>query len=418
MNNKFQTKNKKDLKPRQYVGKINQWLNKLYFNEKEKDNVVASVIVTASSSSKYDELFEKEKQNAPEGCRIALYHLDLKYISNFRDFLIKDIYPEDENICNTLKDLKHDLSEVEANCVLFNFECCQYFNKIDNGYGNNYIEEQNIEDEDEFSQNSIKSSNVNKITKKIDEHSHAYSFPDKQSTNDCLREFIKRGYYIMFADFSLKALINEWNEEILGPNPLVNIGCNNSKMMLEFDPEQLKNCESVQLQSVGKICPKGELKLSCMSETIVVGLDKTKIEDQKIYKYETLTIAINHEEYNPEDYNEKYMYYHLHGNRGTLGHASFKYESGSVLFVSAGHWIELHEIDSNVEDMKKFATENWGEDNEMQDELKEISQMKSDNNVEYIQKEKRLASQMIQKSVNCNFSKKSQVMQKSKMKKN
>ena len=28
----------------------------------------------------------------------------------------------------------------------------------------------------------------------------------------------------MFSDFSLKALINEWNPDMLGPNPFRNIG--------------------------------------------------------------------------------------------------------------------------------------------------------------------------------------------------
>ena len=369
------------------IKKHNGWLKKLHYDEKEKDYVLASVIVTAASSSSYDQLFEKEKQQAPEGCRIGLYFLDLQYISNFRDYLINDTYPNDEYTAANLKDLKKELSEVEASCVLFNFECCEYFSC---GFNNINTSQQKYEDVFEDDMQNIECQTTNesvfippknieikekikeKITKKIDSFASGYGFPDKKSMNDCLKEFIKKGYYIMFGDYSLKALINDWDEMILGPNPLVNIGENSSNMMLEFEPKQLKDCESVQLQSVGKICPKGELKLSCMGGTIVVGLDKSKIEDQKTYKYETLTIAINHKTYNPESYNEKYMYYHLHGNRGTLGHGSFKYETGSVLFISAGHWIELHEVDSNVDDMKKYAQENWGEDNEMFEELNQI----------------------------------------------
>jgi hypothetical protein len=35
---------------------------------------------------------------------------------------------------------------------------------------------------------------------------------------------IKRGYMAMFSDFSLKALIKQWDSNILGPNPFVKVG--------------------------------------------------------------------------------------------------------------------------------------------------------------------------------------------------
>ena len=41
----------------------------------------------------------------------------------------------------------------------------------------------------------------------------------------------------MFSDFSLKALIHEWNEEYLGPNPFVKIGDVSETVELHFDPE-------------------------------------------------------------------------------------------------------------------------------------------------------------------------------------
>ena len=34
---------------------------------------------------------------------------------------------------------------------------------------------------------------------------------------------IDKGHMIMFSDFSLKALIAEWDPKILGPNPFVSI---------------------------------------------------------------------------------------------------------------------------------------------------------------------------------------------------
>lgn len=35
------------------------------------------------------------------------------------------------------------------------------------------------------------------------------------------RKMIDRGHMVMFSDFSLKALINNWDNKMLGPNPFV-----------------------------------------------------------------------------------------------------------------------------------------------------------------------------------------------------
>lgn len=57
----------------------------------------------------------------------------------------------------------------------------------------------------------------------------------------------------MFSDFSLKALINTWKPEILGPNPFVNIGETSEPFTLKFRAEDLKDCPSSQLQIVGEM---------------------------------------------------------------------------------------------------------------------------------------------------------------------
>jgi len=43
----------------------------------------------------------------------------------------------------------------------------------------------------------------------------------------------------MCSDFSLKALIAQWNEEILGPNPFIRTGEFHQGFTLKFDPEVL-----------------------------------------------------------------------------------------------------------------------------------------------------------------------------------
>jgi hypothetical protein len=48
----------------------------------------------------------------------------------------------------------------------------------------------------------------------------------------------------MCSDYSLKALIGSWKENLLGPNPFVKIGEFRNSFQLEFDPNILKDCPS------------------------------------------------------------------------------------------------------------------------------------------------------------------------------
>lgn len=74
------------------------------------------------------------------------------------------------------------MKEVEPDCVVFNWECCEcYTNK---------------------------------------------KFPEgKEKIFTFVKGAIERGNMCMFSDFSLKALINQWDEQSgLGPNPFVITG--------------------------------------------------------------------------------------------------------------------------------------------------------------------------------------------------
>lgn len=55
----------------------------------------------------------------------------------------------------------------------------------------------------------------------------------------------------MFSDFSLKALISDWNADLLGPNPFVQTGETSNSIEMKFNPGDLKECPSAQLQIVG-----------------------------------------------------------------------------------------------------------------------------------------------------------------------
>jgi hypothetical protein len=64
---------------------------------------------------------------------------------------------------------------------------------------------------------------------------------------------IGRGHMAMFSDFSLKALINNWDANILGKNPFKRTGDISGHASLRFNPATLKECPSSQLQLLGDL---------------------------------------------------------------------------------------------------------------------------------------------------------------------
>merc|ERR1711988_755055 len=81
---------------------------------------------------------------------------------------------------------------------------------------------------------------------------------------------MRRGFTVMCSDFSLKALIAEWSEELLGPNPFKRMGACDHQFQLEFVPADLQTEEvPQQLQVVGELCAdQGKAVVSAMSDTI------------------------------------------------------------------------------------------------------------------------------------------------------
>jgi len=116
------------------------------------------------------------------------------------------------------------LKDIESDCVLFKYECCSA----------------------------------------VGDH---LSFPEKENTLKLIDIIMKRGSYFMFSDFSVKSLLIDWDENILGKNPFRQIGSNNKYFDLKFDPETLKNCDSAQLKTVGNLSETGKLKIHVMGGT-------------------------------------------------------------------------------------------------------------------------------------------------------
>lgn len=73
-------------------------------------------------------------------------------------------------------------------------------------------------------------------------------FAEKVELMEFLGLLLNKGFMTMFSDFSLKALINDWNQSILGKNPFKRTGEISGPATLKFKPSVLKECPSSQLQ--------------------------------------------------------------------------------------------------------------------------------------------------------------------------
>lgn len=206
------------------------------------------------------------------------------------------------------------IGSVDPDCVVFNWQCCSFYGTKKFGEGNDTL-------------------------------------------FDLLELVIQKGFMAMFSDFSLKALIAQWREKSLGPNPFNQFTEHSSNFTLNFNCQILKNCPSAQLQIIGDMATEGHCNVSAMASTIVYGVDKTKL-DHDVYKLEVLTVAtgiainVNGQKYQCQ----------VNDKKGAAGHVVLTYKSGGCLLTSMGHWIELMKIDTSEERLFEVAAREFGEE--------------------------------------------------------
>lgn len=103
----------------------------------------------------------------------------------------------------------------------------------------------------------------------------------------------------MFSDYSLKFLIHEWREEILGPNPFIKVGETMRPIKLKFAPQALINSPSSQLQIVGELADTGSLEMSTIGGTIVYTVNAS-VDSNSSYTLEVLTVATSEKLFNDD----------------------------------------------------------------------------------------------------------------------
>jgi len=310
-------------------------IRKLEFTEEEEEApkeqaeeaTLVSLVVSISDGNSYDELFTSVAQKVGEGERAATYAavgVDPNALQQLVEF------GADAPICQTQADaasLAADLALVEPQSVVFNWECCSGCSR------------------DRF-----------------------------QCTNSPLpliAFLLSRGFMGMVSDFSLGALIEQWDAQLLGANPFVKVGEFSDSMNLGFEPATLAACDdSAQLQVLGELCQKGEVQVHALGGTKAFAVDPSVPRSVKVL---TVVTHVEHgmparhfleqqERRTKKDGKKASKLLSKVGNKeGLAGHCIIDdFEGGGRLLCACPHWIELSRMDAEESTVLAVAMERYG----------------------------------------------------------
>merc|ERR1711953_78428 len=154
-------------------------------NAAPEGSTLAAVVVTICRGMSYDRLFQTVPQVGDEGTHVATYTASGKSL-----FYLLRALGETTNApvaSPAFEELLADIRSVDPSCVVFNWECCSG-----------------------CSQSAFHEPHEDPRCREV--------------VMDLIQLLLQRGHMVMCSDFSLKALIKQWSERRLGPNPFVKIG--------------------------------------------------------------------------------------------------------------------------------------------------------------------------------------------------
>ena len=274
---------------------------------------LSSVIISIYDGIRYDDLYSQYKQVSPTGMRTSVYIVTYKYLST----MLVELQHGTNNHPVYTKFVE-DVTTADKSSVIFNFECC--------------------------------GSCQNK------------TFPKMSDTYNIIEYAISNGHMLYFSDFSAKCLLRQWNDSILGPKCFVQLNEFGGEFDLSFSSEKLSHCtESNQLQMIGCLCDNDRLTLKALDQTII--FTTIRVSSHNKYTLDILTVVSKHndklstEQFSDVDLPE------INGTKGTVGHALLKYPTGAMIMLSAGHWIELHNFNPNLQALEKIIHNGNYDDN-------------------------------------------------------
>jgi len=114
-------------------------------------------------------------------------------------------------------------------------------------------------------------------------------------------------------------------------------------MTLTFDKEKLANCISKQLNMVAELSQNNTIVVQAGGAPYLIPTDKPndKLEN------DVLTTVTD---------------YTGDKNKKVVGHAILKFKEGGYMIISAGHWIQLQQVNVSMETLERVAVSNYGND--------------------------------------------------------
>jgi len=285
-------------------------------HEPKPEVELVAVIITISSGGSYDELFTQVPQLPGDGKRVAVYRVGTAALAHVLAALGGPSGGRTQPALSTeshqhLRRLVADVDSVDASAVVFNWECCSGCN--DGGF---------------------------------------CGFTD--TVINLVKRVLDRGHMAMFSDFSMKALINDWREDLLGPKPFKKVTEFSHNFKIGFDPQVLAGCPSAQLQKLGELANDGTASLHAMGGTIAFTVDWAKADCQA-YQCKVLTVMTEHDGRQVAPTAGQGC--ETGGHRGLAGHVLLTYPSGGHILASAGHWIELSRLDVTQDNLFAAAAQ-------------------------------------------------------------
>lgn len=336
---------------------------------KSEDKLVA-VMVTIYQGSSYDENFREIEPTTVPGERIITYSMRCCDVGKLHDYLTGiQAVPAP----STWAELLEDIRSVPSDSVTLNWECC-----------------------DGCSDSGFPLCGIGAGTSRFRRGANPAA---PSATMKLMGLAVRRGFTVMCSDFSLKALISEWSEEQLGPNPFLKLQqeCDR-QFQLDFLPEELQHEEvPQQLQVVGELCAQqGKAVVAALGGTIIYTVNPTRTQTQ-LYDLKVLTVVST---WSGATEMPEAMKCSVgvgeHEKCGAAGHVTLTYASGGQIVTSMGHWIELTRIDTALETVMQVAERNFGQAEAMQLQS-EMDELNTDfERSECVQK---WSKQMVQKSV-------------------
>jgi len=274
---------------------------------------IESMIITVRGGQSYDSLFTTYKQHSPTG-RAAVHVIDYSLLPQITCMLNNDL-----TNATPLVQLIHDtMAKISHQNIMFNFECCSGCSHQKHHF-----------------------------------ETHQYKFP-KYQVMELMSKLKELSIMVACGDFSLKALITDWNSDILGECPFVNAGEVDGEITLMFDVDSVTNCTSKQLSRFAELSTDGQAHVGTMPGTIVYNV-KQNLTDMP-YEINVLTVVQNtYKNYTActETTVGKF--------KGTAGHVMLTYpDTNWRLLVSNCHFIELVRIDTTLDKFRQVSQKTYG----------------------------------------------------------